>query len=125
MTSVPPADSQERITSSRAKLWLCLGAWGLAGGAILASDPARVALAPFFPVGLIAMLPNGEEKAITGYMLVYPCLLGWGIYVALGAWLSRVKRWPSFLYAYLVLCTVLALNVSGCKKALEAAAGIR
>ena len=112
------------VVSPRLKLWVWLGAWAATAGVVMASDPARLLMAPCFPIGLRALLPNGDQKAIIGWMQVYPWILGWGVYLGLSSWLFRTRSWPSFLCAYTALCAVLALNVSGCSKMLEAVAGI-
>ncbi len=57
-------------------------------------------------------------------MLVVPGLLGWILYAALSMLIDRTRKIGTFFPVYFVLCVILALNVVGCKKTLEAAAGI-
>ena len=101
-----------------------MGAWVAVALLSMIPEPSQIVLAPFFPVGLLALLPRGEEKAITAYMLVTPCLLGWAFYAAITWAIFSVPGKKSFFAVYCLFCLVLALNVVGCKRTLEAAAGI-
>jgi hypothetical protein len=57
----------------------------------LAIKPADVLTAPWFPVGLIAVLPNGAELAVSAGMLVLPIVVGWAFYFLL-YFLMRLAR---------------------------------
>jgi hypothetical protein len=107
--------------SDRFKGALWCVAWVLV---ILIMKPINVLAAPLFPLGLLALVPRGEEKAIILSMYVIPGFVGWTIYILLSVAMSRTSKKGTFLLAYIVFCTVLALNVVGCKRTLEAAAGI-
>jgi hypothetical protein len=90
----------------------------------ISPHPSQILLAPFFPLGLLAALPHGEDRAINGWMQIYPALLGWLFYGLISAALFKARGKQSFFLTYILFCIILLLNVAGCKKVLEAAAGI-
>jgi hypothetical protein len=106
----------------RLKWVLFYSAWAVV---VLVMNPKNLLVAPLFPVGLLAVFPGGEQAAVMFSMLVVPGLLGWILYAALSMLIARTRKIGTFFPVYLVLCVVLALNVVGCKKTLEAAAGIQ
>lgn len=109
----------------RLKWGLYFGAWGAVILLTLVTNPAYLLGAASFPVGLIAMLPRGEERAIEVSMLG-PAFVGFGwiVYSALSFVISLTKKMSVFSIAYALLCLLLLLNMAGCHKVLEAAAGI-
>jgi hypothetical protein len=108
----------------RGRLALWLAAWGIVALATLTIKPSYILAAPFFPLGLLALL-HGPEEAIVAWMLGLPALLGWGIYVTLSAAIFRTQRKGTFWILYLFFCTLLLLNVSGCQRAMRGASEIR
>lgn len=114
----------EEPISSRSKWLLLIGAWVLVVCVSMVPYPSQILLAPFFPAGLMALLPHGDEKAIAAWMRAFPCIVGWVFYVFVSIGLIRAKRKSDFVLSYGLLCVVLAMNVVGCKKVLGAAAGI-
>jgi hypothetical protein len=105
----------------RVKWVLFFSAWAVV---VLAMNPKNLLVAPLFPVGLLAISPGGEQTAVMFSMLVVPGLLGWILYAALSMLIDRTRKIGTFFPVYFVMCVILALNVIGCKKTLEAAAGI-
>jgi hypothetical protein len=116
------AENELISTTSKARLWFV--AWVGVALASMIPYPSQLLLAPFFPVGLLALLPRGENKAITGWMLMYPSVIGWCLYIFLSVILFRIRKKDAFLIFYIFFCVMLALNVVGCKKTLGAVAGI-
>lgn len=108
----------------RAKCYLWFGAWAGVVLATFANGPENIVYAPFFPAGLFAMFPGGTKTAIAAWMLFAPIFLGWAIYgvISILFFMSRRKAWIFFVYA--IFCTLLVLNVIGCRRTLEDAAGI-
>jgi hypothetical protein len=113
----------EFISTSK-KCWFWFAAWGVVVLLTAAANPAYLPGAPFFPIGLLALLPNGGEKAITGWMLQFPVLLGWLFYIAFSAVMLRIRRPKTFFGVYVVFCIVLALNLVGCHRTIETASQI-
>lgn len=103
-------------------LW-CL-AWGMVILTTLAIKPADVLTAPFFPVGLLGFLRGGEPTAMVAWMLGFPIVFGWLIYILISAAMFRAGRNGTFILIYIVLCALLAVNVVGCHRTLEAASHI-
>lgn len=50
--------------------------------------------------------------------------VGWTIYIALTFMMFVAKRTNVFWRAYIVFCLLLALNLVGCRRIIDAAAGI-
>jgi hypothetical protein len=109
-----------------AKWGLYFIAWGAVVLVALANNPSDLLSAPGFPIGFIAMFPNGAEKAITAAWLLGPISIGigWTLYAVLSIVMSCAKRISVFLPVYIVFCILLTLNVIGCRKILETMAGI-
>ena len=110
--------------SQSARWWLWGGGWGLAAVLTAIHSPAHLLLVPFFPVGLLALLPNGEQAAIGGWMLQFPIMLGWAFYAAYSFIMLRQRRATVFFVLYIVFCIVLVLNVGGCQRTMDAASKI-
>jgi hypothetical protein len=126
--ALPAQDFREwfnRPASARLKCYLWYATWGGVILVTLAIKPASILTAPCFPVGLLALLPNGDSKAILAAMTVIPILVGWALYVLLSVLMARTRRRGSFLLLYLAFCLLLALNLVGCQRALEAASQIQ
>jgi hypothetical protein len=116
----PTANSQPISTPDK---WLfLLSAWGAAALLSLVINPSSLLAAPFFPIGLVAVWPNGVDKAITPSMT--QLLLGWGLYLALHSIILRARKADTFYVFYVALCLLLLLNVGGCQRVLDSAAGI-
>lgn len=116
-----PWEILQRQTPKRLKWTLCLAAWGVVLIATLVANPVYVLTAPLFPLGLIAVLPHGEEKAIFAFMMGLPAIaIGWAIYATLGMGIASTKRNWAFIVLFTVLCMTLALNVAGCQRTLHA-----
>jgi hypothetical protein len=105
-------------TGDRWRLWFLI--WAVAVVAMASRGRPAIFSAPLFPLGLIAFLPDGEQKAITAWMLGYPALLGWGFYIFFSILLFRVRKNWLFFLLYGLFCIVLLLNVAGCKRVLDA-----
>ena len=118
------AESTQELISSRDKRQLWLGAWAVVAFVGMVPHPSQLLMAPFFPIGLLALLPGGDEKTITAWMQGFPCVLGWVVYALFSAMLFRIRKRDAFFLFYALFCIILALNMVGCKKAFEAAAGI-
>ena len=92
---------------------------------MLINNPKNVLTAPLFPLGLIAAFFHGEKHAVIALMLGIPILLGWFFYGLFSLLLFRTKRVWVFVIVYVIFCLVLAFNVVGCKRTLEAVQGIQ
>jgi hypothetical protein len=55
--------------------------WAVVVVAMVSRGRPAIFSAPSFPIGLIALLPQGEQKAIMAWMLGYPALMGWTFYI--------------------------------------------
>ena len=111
--------------SPRLKWWLWFAAWAGVALAILPNYPSYIIAFPGFPLGLIAALPHGEEKAVMAWMMVVPIFAGWLPYVLLAWMMSRSRNRGRFVIIYIVFCLLLMVNVEGCRRTLEAVKGIR
>jgi len=109
-------------TSTKNLLWY--GAWGVVIIGALIVNPTSLAAFYAFPLGLLAWLPNGDEKAVVGLMFG-GWIVGWIFYILISVALSRIKKKGLFLCIYFLFCILLMLNVVGCQRVLEAASGIR
>lgn len=116
---VPLSDLLTEAIPRRVKWWLLVAAWCTVFLSTLATNPAYLITAPSFPVGLAAWLPHGAESAAIAWMLVVPVTAGWVMYLILSWFLIRARKRGLFLFLYIVLCVLLALNVIGCQRALE------
>lgn len=100
------------------KRLLWFGAWGIVILITLAMNPASIITAPLFPMGLFALFPNGDDKAIvawgTGGFIV-----GWLFYVLLSIVMFTTNRKGIFFLLYIIFCILLALNVGGCQRVLK------
>jgi len=114
----------KRLVPPWIKWGLYVAAWGAVILATLVRKPSDLRMAPGFPIGLLAVLP--AETAIVLAWMAAPAAVcgGWMIYFVLTAAIGRAKRLGVFSLAYATLCILLVLNVVGCKKILETAAGI-
>jgi hypothetical protein len=124
---LPPQDQNEPKfsdpLSASIKLRFLLGAWGFVILICLATNPQSILAAPFFPIGLIACLPNGEEKAIAGWMRG-AWIIGWVVYALLFIAMFQIKKRGVFFLVFIIFCILLLLNISGCQRIAEAASGI-
>jgi hypothetical protein len=109
--------------SASVKLRFFLGAWGFVILVCLVTNPQSILAAPFFPVGLIACLPNGEDKAIAGWMNG-AWIIGWVIYALLSVTMFQVKKRGLFFLIFGIFCILLLLNISGCNRVMNAASQI-
>ena len=109
---------------STAKKWYFFaGAWGFVILVCLITNPQSILAAPFFPLGLIACLPNGEDKAIAGWMKG-TWITGWVVYAVLSVAMFQVKRRGLFFVIFVIFCILLLLNISGCNRVMTAASEI-
>ena len=108
-------------TPHKWRFWL--GAWCLVAIATLVTNPGYILTVPFFPIGLLVWLPHGEERAIEGWM-VGAWIVGWIFYILLSVVLFRAKKTGVFFIIYAIFCVLLALNVIGCQRVIQAASGI-
>jgi hypothetical protein len=90
----------------------------------VADNPVNILYTPFFPVGLVAMFPNGAYYGTVATMLVFPALLGWVLYGIIYFFIRRARRRGTFLLLYILLCVLLVLNLVGCQRVIEASKGI-
>jgi len=120
-----PKEWLNQPVSATVKGYFVCGAWGMVILATLALKPAYLLTAPAFPLGLLALFPNGESKAVIGWITGIPLFIGWGIYGLLFWTISRTSKKGTFFLIYLILCAILALNIAGCKRSLDAAARIQ
>jgi len=59
------------LLSTRERWHFWFGAWAVVALVSMLPHPSQILFAPFFPVGLLALLPHGEDKAIEGWMQVF------------------------------------------------------
>lgn len=103
--------------SNRTKWGLYFAAWGVTTLALCWKEPYRLISAPVFPVGLVACLSEGAAVGLMMILSGLPAIiLGWPIYVVVTIAISKAKGIRSFTLIFVVLCILLALNVSGCEK---------
>lgn len=117
-------DSADQSLSRKAKLWFCLTAWGGVLLISLAINPAWILAAPIFPVGLLGLFTDGTELAAWTWMSG-SFMLGWVLYAVLSAILFNTKSKRIFIIVYLILCSLLVLNVGGCQRVLREASQIQ
>lgn len=111
--------------SSRLKWYLWSASWGMVILITLAIKPAYLLTAPAFPVGLMALFADGEGNIATAWLLGVPIIMGWFVYALISVVIIRTRRKGVFLLAYAAFCTLLALNLGGCQRALETAGQIQ
>lgn len=100
-----------------------LAAWGFVLTRCLVWNPQSILATPFFPIGLAAWLPNGEEKAIFVWF-VGGWIIGWAIYAFLSFLIFKIKNVAFFFFIYVLFFLLLMLNVAGCKRIMEVVSGI-
>jgi len=110
-------------TSQKWGFWL--SAWGvvIVTSVAVTATPACVLAAPYFPIGLLVWLQNGENKAIEGWMSG-AWAFGWLFYLLLSVIMFTVRKKGIFFIIYGIFCVLLALNVVGCQRVIGAASGI-
>jgi len=116
-------NSEDKPFSTTEKIYYWLGAWGGVILFVLVINPASILAAPFFPIGLLALLPNGAEKAIMAWM-VGGWMIGWVFYILLSVVMFQAKKANIFIIFYVIFCIFLALNVVGCQRTMTAVSGI-
>jgi hypothetical protein len=111
--------------SISAKWVFWLAAWGIVIVASVAvtGTPRCILATPMFPIGLLFWLPNGENKAIEGWM-TGAWAIGWLFYLLLAVVIFRIKKSGIFFIIYLIFCILLVFNVVGCQRVIQAASGI-
>jgi hypothetical protein len=94
------------------RLGLMLAAWMVVYVvlSVLAGGPVSPRMVVFFPVGLVVFL-DLQDTAAGGLLM---CVVGWALYLGLTIGMLRTKRSDTYIMLVLVLCLLLALNVSGC-----------
>jgi len=104
---------------------LYLDAWSAVIVTVGVNNPNDLLSAAGFPIGLFGIVPNGQQLAITAAWLLGPICagIGWTIYIVLTVVIGYAKRITIFSIVYAFFCVLLALNVVGCKRLIEAAAG--
>jgi len=124
-----PASSVAGSLSPLFKWGLYLAPWSLVALQSALSEPRQLLQAPAFPVGLLGLIATGSRGKEGAIVLAWfaglsVIIFGWGVYIALTVLMARTKKPNLFLLYYIPFCALLALNVSGCKKLAETAAGI-
>jgi hypothetical protein len=110
--------------SNRFKWTFYFAAWIAVVLATFIRNPADLRWAPVFPIGLLGILSTQSAIVIAWFAGLFVSIIGWLIYVALTILLRRTNRLSFFLLIYLLLCILLALNVVGCGRTLNAASHI-
>ena len=106
------------------KLGLYFGAWAVLIFQLLRDKPEQLLKAPGFPIGLLAGLPAQTAIVVAWFGGWLVAIVGWTIYGVLTNVILRARRMPVFAITYVVFCVLLALNMVGCNKMIEIAAGI-
>ena len=120
--NIPKSDDES--LSPWLKWGLYFAAWGVVALATITRENAKPLAILAFPLGLLGILPF-NIAAIAVMLLCWPVVIGgWIIYIVLTVAIGRTKRISVFSILYILFCFLLALNVAGCKKLLETAAGI-
>jgi hypothetical protein len=124
----PPKQSashSENEFISRSEKW---GYWFTAwGGVVLIAfllDPHYILTAPFFPIGLAALLPNGEGRAIRAWMS-FGFIIGWALYILLSLAMFKTRKRNGFFVIYMIFCILLLLNLAGCYRTFSAVSHIQ
>ncbi len=120
--NVPQFDSQS--ISGPAKLGYWFAAWGGVVLIVLVTGPEYILAAPFFPVGLFALMPQGEEEGIKAWM-TGGFIIGWAFYMLLSIVMFKTKRRSLFFAIYVIFCALLVLNLGGCYRTMKAASHIQ
>ena len=118
-----PGIDDEFLSTSK-KWWYFLSAWGAVALLTLVLTPEYLLAAPWFPVGLLALLPDGGKTAVTAWMTLFPIVLGWGVYCVFSVVLFKIRRAQTFFIVYVLFCILLALNIGGCQKLLDVSSKI-
>lgn len=105
------------------KLGYWLAAWGATILIAFLINPQSIRTAIFFPIGLLALLPNGEHMAIFAG-IVGGWIVGWIFYIVLSVVLFCAKKSNHFFLIYIIFCILLALNVAGCQEVSQAVSKI-
>ncbi len=111
-----PKFSDPISTTTKWRFWL--GAWGFVILASVMASPASILAAPFFPIGLLFWLPNGEDKAIKGGMME-GWVFGWMFYLLLSLVMFQIMKRGVFFIIFAIFCILLALNIGGCQRILK------
>jgi hypothetical protein len=77
---------------------------------LMAGGPLPPQMIIFFPVGLLVFLDLQDTAA--GGLLMFG--FGWLFYLGLTIGMLKSKRSDTYIMLFLVMCLLLALNVSGC-----------
>jgi hypothetical protein len=118
------SESDGESISGPAKLGYWFAAWGCVILIVLVAMPAYLLAAPFFPVGLFALIPQGDEGGIEA-MMTGGFIIGWAIYMLLSVIMFKTKNRGLFFFIYVMFCALLLLNLAGCYRTTEAASHIQ
>jgi hypothetical protein len=118
------SQSKNESISGPTKLGYWFAAWGCVVLIVLVSMPAYILAAPFFPLGLFALMPQGEEGGIEA-MMTGGFIIGWAIYMLLSVIMFKTKNRGLFFFIYVMFCALLLLNLAGCYRTTEAASHIQ
>jgi hypothetical protein len=115
---------EDKSISISVKRSFWFGAWGMVILATLATNPASIVTAPLFPVGLFALFPNGDNKAIVAWG-TGGFVIGWVFYTLLSIVMFITKKRGIFFLLYIIFCILLALNIAGCQRILKGVSNIQ
>jgi hypothetical protein len=120
----PASQADNKFISGPAKVGYWFAAWGCVLLIVLLTSPTYILAAPFFPIGLFALLPQGAEGGVKAWM-TGSFIVGWAFYILLSIVMFKIKGRNLFFVIYVIFCGLLVLNLGGCYRTTEAASHIQ
>jgi hypothetical protein len=98
--------------------------WSVVALATITKKNANFLAIFAFPLGLLSIMPIKVALMTAWFAGLVVAIWGWIFYSLLTVAIARAKRVSVFSLLYILLCVLLAVNVTGCQKLLQTAAGI-
>jgi hypothetical protein len=98
--------------SLRWRVWLWLGAWGIAAIATVGASPGLLFCAWIFPLGLVGFMSSNWQAPVGPTTLL---VMGWLPYIVLTIVGLSQNRRARYFVVFGILCAFLAFNVAGCR----------
>jgi hypothetical protein len=97
--------------SLRRRVWLWIGAWGVAAIATVGASPGLLFGAWIFPLGMVGFMPDNWQSPVGPTTLL---IIGWLPYVVLTIIGLSQNRRARYFAIFGILCALLAFNLAGC-----------
>lgn len=126
-TEVEPAGGPADL-SPKTIIWikwiLYFLAWSVVIVRTACNHPEDLKAAFAFPVGFYGLFAPQTSMWLT-WLVAWPAIIvGWAVYLVLALAMRFTKRIWIYLFLYSIFCVLLAINLAGCRKIIETAAGI-